>query len=45
MSIFNSSIVRQADIYSHSVIVTVTAGGLTLAFEVDDDDDDDDAFK
>ena len=43
MSIFDSSIVRQADIYSYSVIVTVTAGELTLAFEVDDDDDD--AFK
>ena len=41
MSIFDSSIVRQADIYSYSVIVTVTAGEL---FKVDDDDDDD-AFK
>jgi len=38
MSIFNSFIVRQADIFSYSVTVTVTAGGLILAFEVDDDD-------
>ena len=44
MSIFDSSIVRQADIYTYSVIVTVTAGGFILAFKVDDDDDDD-AFK
>ena len=44
MSIFDSSIVRQADIYSYSVIVTVTAGEFILAFKVDDDDDDD-AFK
>jgi hypothetical protein len=42
MSIFNSYIVRQADIYSYSVTVTVTAGRFILAFEVDDDDD---AFK
>ncbi len=42
MSIFDSFIVRQADIYSYSVTVTV---GLILAFEVDDDDDDDDAFE
>ncbi len=41
MSIFVSFIVRQADIYSYSVIVTFTAGGLTTAaFEMDDDDDD-----
>jgi hypothetical protein len=43
MSIFDSSIVRQANIYSYSVTLTVTAGGLILAFEVDDDDND--AFK
>jgi hypothetical protein len=42
MSIFVSSIVRQADIYSYSVTVTFTAGGLTTAFVMDDDDDDDD---
>ena len=42
MSILDNSIVRQADIYSYSVIVTVTTGGFILAFEVDDDDD---AFK
>ena len=47
MSIFDSFIVRQADIYSYSVIVTVTAEGFILAFKVDDDDnnDDDNAFK
>ena len=39
MSIFDSSIVRQTDIYSYSVIVTVTAGEFNLAFEVDDDDE------
>jgi len=39
MSIFNSFIVTQTDIYSYSVTVTVSAGGLTSAFEVDDDDD------
>ena len=45
MSIFDSFIVRQADIYSYSVTITFTAGELTTAaFEVDDDDDDD-AFK
>ncbi len=38
MSKIDSSIVRQADIYSYSVTVTVTGGGLILAFEVDDDD-------
>ena len=38
MIIFDSSIVRQADIYSYSVTVTVSAGGLIFAFEVDDDD-------
>jgi len=43
MSIFDSSIVRQADIYSNKVTVTVTAGEFNLAFEVDDNDDD--AFK
>ncbi len=43
MSIFESSIVIQADIYSYSVTDTVTGGGLILAFEVDDNDDD--AFK
>ena len=47
ISIFHSSIVRQADIYSYSVIVTFTTVGLTIAFKVDDDDnnDDDNAFK
>ena len=46
MSIFDSSIVRQADIYSYSVIVTLAVGGLTTAaFELDDDDDDDDVFE
>ena len=40
MSIFNSSIVRQVDIYSYSVTITVTAGGLTTVFEMDDDDGD-----
>ena len=45
MSIFDSSIVRQADVYSYSVTVTFTAEGLTTAFELDDDDNDDDAFK
>ncbi len=39
-SIFVSFIVRQADIYSYSVTVTFTAGGLSTAFELDDDDDD-----
>ena len=43
MSIFDSSIVRQADIYSYSITIIVTAGGFILAFEVDDDDDD--AYK
>ncbi len=42
MSIFDSSIVRQAYIYSYSVSVTSTAGRFIVAFEVDDDDD---AFK
>ena len=42
MSIFNSSIVRQADIYSYSVTVTVTAGGFFLAKKLQNDDDDDD---
>jgi hypothetical protein len=37
MSIFDSFIVRQADIYSYSVTVTVTAEGFILAFKVDDD--------
>ena len=38
MSIFDSSIVRQADVYSYSVTVTFTAEGLTTAaFELDDD--------
>ena len=41
MSIIDSYIVRQADIYSYSVTVTVTAGRFIVAFEVDDDD----AFK
>ncbi len=40
MSIFDSSIVRQADIYSYSVTVTVTDGGLIFAFEEDDDGND-----
>ena len=39
MSIIDSYIVRQADIYSYSVTVTVTAGRFIVAFEVDDDDD------
>ena len=43
MSILDNSIVRQADIYSYSVIVTVTAVEFISAFKVDDDDDD--AFK
>jgi hypothetical protein len=30
MSIFNSSIVRQADRYSYSITITVTAGGFLL---------------
>jgi hypothetical protein len=37
MSIFDSFIVTQADIYSYSVTVTITAEGLILAFKVDDD--------
>jgi hypothetical protein len=45
MSIFDSSIVRQADIYSYSVTLTVTAGGLFLKKLQNDDDDDDDAYK
>ena len=47
ISIFHSSIVTKADIYSYSVIVTFTTVGLTIAFKVDDDDnnDDDNAFK
>jgi hypothetical protein len=40
MSIFDSFIVRQADIYLYSVTVTITAEGFILAFKVDDDDDD-----
>ena len=40
ISIFDSSIVRQADIHSYSVTVTFTAGRLTIAFKVTDDDDD-----
>ena len=39
MIIFDSFIVRQADIYSYLVTVTVTAEGFILAFKVDDDDD------
>jgi hypothetical protein len=39
MSIFDSLIVRQADIYSYSGTVTVTVEGFLLAFKVDDDDD------
>ncbi len=39
MSIFDSFIVTQADIYSYSVTVTVSAEGFILAFEVDDDND------
>ncbi len=38
MSTFNSFIITQADIYSYSVNVTITAEGLILAFKVDDDD-------
>ena len=44
MSIFDSAIVRQADIYSYSDTVTFTAGEFNLAFKVDDDDDND-AFE
>ena len=40
MSIFDSFSDRRADIYSYSVTVTFTVGGLTTAFELDDDDDD-----
>jgi hypothetical protein len=40
MNLFDSPIVRQADMYSYSV--TNTAGEFNLAIEVDDDDD---AFK
>ena len=40
MSIFDSYIVRQADIYSYSVTVTVTAGRFIVAFDVYDDYDD-----
>jgi len=39
MGIFDSFIVRKVDINSYSVTVTVTGGGLILAFEVDDDND------
>ena len=39
MSIVVSFIDRQGDIYSYSVIVTVTAREFNLAFKVDDDDD------
>jgi len=44
MSIIDSYIVRQADIYSYSVTVTVTAGRFFLAKKLQNDDDDD-AFK
>ncbi len=40
--IFDSSIVRQADIHSYSVTIIITAGKFILELEVDDDDD---AFK
>jgi hypothetical protein len=44
MSIFDSFIVRQVDIYSYSV--TVTAGEFFLAKKLqNDDDDEDDALK
>ena len=33
MSMFISSIAKQVDIYSYSVIVTVTAGEINYAFE------------
>ena len=41
MSIFDSFIVRQADIYSYSVTVTVTvtAGGFFFAKKLQNDDD------
>ena len=42
ISIFHSSIVTKAYIYSGSVTVTFTTVGLTIAFKVDDDDN---AFK
>ena len=42
MSIFDSFIDRQGDIYSYSVTVTVTAGGFFLAKKLQNDDDDDD---
>ena len=41
MSIFDSFIVRQADIYS----VTVIAGGFFLAKKLQNDDDDDETFE
>ena len=36
MSMFISSIAKQVDIYSYSVIVTFTTGEIILAFEDDD---------
>jgi len=39
MSIFDRFIVRQADIYSYSVTVTVTAEGFFLAKKLQNDDD------
>ena len=39
MSIFDSSIVTKADIYSYLITVTFTAVGLIIAFKVDDDND------
>jgi hypothetical protein len=44
MSIFDSFIVRQADIYSYLVTLTVTAGGFFLK-KLQNDDNDDDAYK
>jgi hypothetical protein len=41
MSIFDSSIVRQADIYSYSVTVTVSAGEFFFAIKLQNDDDGD----
>ncbi len=45
MSIFDSFIVRQADIYSYSVTVTVTDGGFFLAKKLQNNDDDDETFE
>ena len=36
MSMFISSIAKQVDIYSYSVIITLTTGEINYAFEDDD---------